>query len=63
MAKKKPIITKADVDTAWQLSIQAADLYERVGSERNRLNMLAAVDKAEEIQAEYDRQYEEWVKK
>ena len=63
MAKKPQQVTRADVDTAWQLCVQAADRYESIGSEKNKLAMLAASKKAAEVQAEYDRQYEEWAKK
>ena len=66
-------ITKAEVETAWELQSQAADWYERCtlfrgsdGITQKVIDdaceaMLEATDYAERLQALYDEQYEQWV--
>ena len=54
-------VTKQQVEIAWADSIAAADWHERVCTDESRQRMVEATAKAEQLQAEYDRQYAEWV--
>ena len=58
---ERELVTRAQLELAWADSIAAADWYERVCTDESRQRMVEATAKAERLQAEYDRQYEEWV--
>ena len=54
-------ITKQQVIEAWQASIGAATIYEDHSSPENFQAMIDRGNEAEQLQATYDAQYEEWV--
>ena len=54
-------VTKAQLEIAWADVIAAADWHEKVYTDESRDRMEYATQRAEQLQAEYDRQYEEWV--
>ena len=49
-------ISKRQVQTAWNLSVVAADWHEKQGTDLSCENMLEATDYAEQLQAKYDAQ-------
>ena len=52
------MISRRQLETAWKLSVVAADWHERQGTDDSRQRMLDATDYAEQLQALFDKQYE-----
>ena len=58
MTELKLYITRQEVDQAWRESTIAADLYHDHQSEANFKNMMRAGDIAEDLQRQYNKQYD-----
>ena len=54
-------ITLSDVKQAWREAVAAADRHELEYTLASREDMLEATGYAEQLQALYDEQYEQWV--
>ena len=59
MTLPNEMISRRQLETAWQLSVIAADWHEKQNTDESRENMIEATDYAEKLQTLFDEQYDE----